>query len=303
MAARSVGSLAERAADWRRERVEALLFTLPSWILILVVFLLPSLVILYLSVRNEQIGSFFPPEFVGLANFYTELSNPVFYEALGTTFLIMGMGLVVQMPLGLGLAMLLHRRLAGSRLFRSALLIPMLLTPVAIGLMWRFMFDTDLGVINWLLVTAGIDRVNWLGSRWGALWAVTIVDSWQSIPFVMLMLLAGLGGLSREPQEAAWIDGADWWQSLIYVTLPMLRPVLLVVLTIRIIDIFKIFDVIFIVTQRGGPGTATQTLGLLTYNTGFIFLATSRAAALGVVLVVMCLPIYALWRKAAEASR
>ncbi|MEM7023821.1 MAG: sugar ABC transporter permease [Pseudomonadota bacterium] len=303
MAARSVEAVALRWSGWRREEIGAILFALPSWLLILTVFLLPSLVTLYLSVRNEQIGSFFPPEFVGLENFYTELSNPVFWEAFGTTFLIMGMGLAVQMPIGLGLAMLLHRRLLGTRLFRSTLLIPMLLTPVAIGLMWRFMFDTDLGVINWLLQAIGVERVNWLGSRWGALWAVTIVDSWQSIPFVMLMLLAGLSGLSREPQEAAWIDGANWWQSLIHVTLPMLRPVLLVVLTIRIIDIFKIFDVIFILTQRGGPGTATQTLGLLTYNTGFIFLATSRAAALGVVLVIMCLPIYVLWRKAAEGSR
>lgn len=290
-------------AKRRRDAFEASLFALPSWLLILLIFLLPSLVTLYLSVRNEQIGSFFPPEFVGLENFRTELSNPRFYEALGTTLIIMVMGLAVQMPLGLGLAMLLHRQLAGTYLFRSALLIPMLLTPVAIGLMWRFMFDTDLGVINWLIRTAGFDGVNWLGSRWPALWAVTIVDSWQSTPFVMLMLLAGLGGLSKEPVEAARIDGATWWQTLVHVTLPMLRPVLLVVLTIRVIDIFKIFDVIFILTQRGGPGTATQTLGLLTYNTGFIFLATSRAAALGVVLVILTAPIYFLWRKALESNR
>jgi multiple sugar transport system permease protein len=288
---------------WRREGREALLFALPTWLILLAVFLLPSLVTVYLSVRNEQIGSFLPAEFVGLENFRTELGNPVFWRALLTTLIIMGMGLAVQMPLGLGLALLLHRQLAGTRLFRSALLVPMLLTPVAIGLMWRFMFDTDLGVVNWLLGTVGIGGVNWLGSRWPALWAVTIVDSWQSIPFVMLMLLAGLGGLPQEPLEAAKLDGASPWQLLVHVTLPMLRPVLLVVLTIRVIDIFKIFDVIFILTQRGGPGTATQTLGLLTYNTGFIFLATSRAAALGVVLVVMCAPVYLLWRKAAEASR
>jgi multiple sugar transport system permease protein len=288
---------------WRREGREALLFALPAWLILLTVFLLPSLVTIYLSVRDEQIGSFLPPEFVGLENFRTELGNPVFWQALVTTLIIMGMGLAVQMPLGLGLALLLHRQLAGTRLFRSALLIPMLLTPVAIGLMWRFMFDTDLGVVNWLLGTIGIEGVNWLGSRWPALWAVTIVDSWQSIPFVMLMLLAGLGGLPQEPMEAARLDGASPWQLLVHVTLPMLRPVLLVVLTIRVIDIFKIFDVIFILTQRGGPGTATQTLGLLTYNTGFIFLATSRAAALGVVLVVMCAPVYLLWRRAAEASR
>ena len=286
-----------------RDRLAALGFALPSWLLILAVLLVPAVVTVWLSVRNEQIGSFLPPEFVGLANFRSELASPIFWQAALTTLLIMGLALAVQLPLGLGLALLLHRRLAGTRLFRSALLIPMLLTPVAIGLMWRFMFDTDLGVVNWFLRAIGLDGVNWLGARWPALWAVVIVDSWQSIPFVMLMLLAGLAGLSSEPLEAARIDGANAWQGLIHVTLPMLRPVLLVVLTIRLIDLFKIFDVIFILTSRGGPGTATQTLGLLTYNTGFIFLATSRAAALGVVIMLLCLPLYLLWRKAAEGSR
>jgi len=286
-----------------RDRLAAWCFALPSWFLIAAVFLLPSLVTLWLSVRDEQIGSFLPPRYVGLENFRTELGSLVFWQAFTTTFVLMAMALAVQLPLGLGLALLLHRRLAGSRLFRSALIIPMLLTPVAIGLMWRFMFDADLGVVNWFLRGMGVEGVNWLGSRWPALWAVTIVDSWQSIPFVMLMLLAGLSGLPQEPLEAARIDGASAWQALIHVTIPMLRPVLLVVLTIRIIDVFKIFDVIYILTSRGGPGTATQTLGLLTYNTGFTFLATSRAAALGTVLVFMCLPMYLLWRKAAEGSR
>ena len=287
----------------RRDRLAALGFALPSWILLLSVLLVPAAISVWLSVRDEQIGSFLPPRFVGLQNYQTALADPIFWQAMVTTFVIMGLALLVQMPLGLGLALLLHRELAGTRLFRSALLIPMLLTPVAIGLMWRFMFDADLGVVNWLLRELGLAGVNWLGDRWPAIWAVVIVDSWQSIPFVMLMLIAGLGGLSQEPLEAARIDGANAWQALVHVTLPMLRPVLLVVLTIRLIDLFKIFDVIYILTSRGGPGTATQTLGLLTYNTGFIFLATSRAAALGVILVVMCLPLYLLWRKVTEIER
>ena len=287
----------------RRDRLAALGFALPSWILLVAVLLVPAAISVWLSVRDEQIGSFLPPRFVGLQNYQTALADPIFWQAMVTTFVIMGLALLVQLPLGLGLALLLHRELVGTRLFRSALLIPMLLTPVAIGLMWRFMFDADLGVVNWFLRELGLSGVNWLGDRWPAIWAVIIVDSWQSIPFVMLMLVAGLGGLPQEPLEAARIDGASAWQALVHVTLPMLRPVLLVVLTIRLIDLFKIFDVIYILTSRGGPGTATQTLGLLTYNTGFIFLATSRAAALGVILVVMCLPLYLLWRKVTEIER
>jgi multiple sugar transport system permease protein len=126
------------------------------------------------------------------------------------------------------------------------------------------------------------------------------VDSWQSVPFIMLIVLAGLAGLPRGPEEAAAIDGARPWQIFVHVTLPGLGPVILVTLMIRVIDAIKMFDIVFILTTRGGPGTATQTLGMLVYNTGFGFFETSRAAALGVLMVIMVLPVYWLWRRAAE---
>jgi multiple sugar transport system permease protein len=119
----------------------------------------------------------------------------------------------------------------------------------------------------------------------------------------MLITLAALAGLPKGPREAAAIDGAHPIQVFLYITLPSLVPALLVIAMIRIIDIFKLFDIIFIVTQRGGPGTATQTLGMLTYNTGFIFFQTSRAAALGILLVVLVAPIYVLWRRAARSAQ
>lgn len=287
----------------RQNRIAAVGLTLPSWFLLVLIFAIPVVVAVWLSLRNEKIGGFIPPRFIGLDNYAGELTSPAFWESFRTTLTMMVLGLLVQLPIGLGLALLLHRQLGGSRFFRSALLIPMLLTPVAVGLMWRFMFDTDLGVINWLLRTLGFGGVNWLGERWPAVCAIVIVDSWQSIPFVMLMALAGLAGMPSGPLEAARVDGATNWQAFWHVTLPMLRPVLLVTLMIRVIDAFKLFDIIFIMTRRGGPGTATQTLGLLTYNTGFDFLAISRAAALGITLVVISLPIYVLWRMASRASR
>jgi multiple sugar transport system permease protein len=270
---------------------------IPGWLLILMVFALPILGAAYLSLRNEMLGSFTTPRFVGLENYLTAFADARFWEAIRTTLLIMVLGLVIQLPIGLGLALLLERRLRGVTAIRTALIIPMLLTPVAVGLMWRFMFDTDLGVINWLLDRTFLGAPNWLGSRWPAIFAVTIVDSWQSIPFVMLIALAGLAGLPKGPREAAAIDGANAWRIFWHVTLPSLRPVLLVILMIRVIDAFKLFDIIFIVTQRGGPGTATQTLGMLTYNTGFIFFQTSRAAALGILLVILVSPVYFLWRR------
>lgn len=287
----------------RQSRIAAIGLTLPSWILLVLIFAIPVVIAVYLSLRNEKIGGFIPPRFVGLDNYAGELGTAAFWESFRTTLTMMVLGLVIQLPIGLGLALILHRQLRGSRFFRTALLIPMLLTPVAVGLIWRFMFDTDLGVINWLLNSVGFNGVNWLGERWPAICAIVIVDSWQSIPFVMLMALAGLAGMATGPLEAAKVDGATSWQAFWHVMLPMLRPVLLVTLMIRVIDAFKLFDIIFIMTRRGGPGTATQTLGLLTYNTGFDFLAISRAAALGIALVVISLPIYVLWRMASRASR
>jgi multiple sugar transport system permease protein len=270
---------------------------MPAWLFLILVFALPIIGAVYLSFRNETLGAFVAPQFIGLDNYRSALADPRFWESIWTTLVIMVLGLAVQLPIGIGLALLLHRNLRGTQLFRTVLIIPMLLTPVAVGLMWRFMFDTDLGVINWALSHVLGSPPNWLGARWPARFAVIIVDSWLSIPFVMLMVLAALASLPRGPAEAAAIDGAHPLQVFFHVTLPSLIPVILVVVMIRVVDVVKLFDIIFIVTQRGGPGTATQTLGLLTYNTGFIFFQTSRAAALGVLLVILVIPIYFLWRR------
>ena len=280
----------------------AQLLVLPGWVLIFAVFALPVLGALYLSFRNETLGSFMPPRFVGFDNYLSALADTRFWDSIRVTLIIMVLGLLIQLPAGLGLAMLLERPLLGRTAIRTALMIPMLLTPVAVGLMWRFMFDTDLGVINWFLEQLGLSTPNWLGRSWPAIFAVTIVDSWQSIPFVMLIALAGLAGLPKGPREAAAIDGANGWRIFWHVTLPSLMPVLLVIVMIRIIDAFKLFDIIFIVTHRGGPGTATQTLGMLTYNTGFIAFQISKAAALGVLLVMVVSPIYFLWRQSQRST-
>jgi len=287
----------------RRTARLAQMLVLPGWLLILAVFALPILGALYLSFRNETLGAFAPPRFIGWENYSTALGDPRFWESIRTTLLLTALGLIVQLPIGTGLALILHRNLRGTVMFRTILIIPMLLTPVAVGLMWRFMFDTDLGIINWALGGLGLDGPNWLGARWPAIWAVVIVDSWQSIPFIMLVVLAGLAGLPTGPAEAAAIDGARPWQVFVYVTLPALAPVMLVLVMIRIIDSLKMFDIIFIVTTRGGPGTATQTLGMLIYNTGFGFFQTSRAAALGILMVLLVLPVYGLWRRAARVAR
>jgi multiple sugar transport system permease protein len=289
-------SVAARRSGRRLRRRVALL-TLPSWAMLAALFAVPIAVGVYLSTRSDKIGAFVPGRGVGLDNYRRDVFDSAFVGALVTTLIITFIGLAIQLPVGIGLAMLLHRNLRGTRLFRTALLLPMLLTPVAVGLMWRFMLDADLGVINWLLDTVGLSRIGWLGEKWAARVAIALVDSWQSIPFVMLMTLAALAALPEAPLEAARVDGATSWRVFRHVTLPMLRPVLYVTLMIRVVDSLKLFDIIFILT-RGAPGRATETVGLLTYNTGFNFLETGRAAALGVATAIVTLPIYVMWLRA-----
>lgn len=274
-------------------------FTLPAWCLVVPLALVPLIMGVWLSLRDQTLGSPLPTNFVGLDNYRTDVWSPTFGQALLVTAMILVIGLLIQIPLGLLLAVLLERGIRGSRFLRSSLITPMLLTPVAVGLMWRFMFNSELGVINWGLSLLGIPGVDWLGTSPAAIFAVVIVDSWQAIPFVMLMILAGLSALPTSPREAAAVDGATAWQTFRRITLPMLMPVLLVTVMIRLIDGFKLFDVVFILT-RGGPGTATQTVSMLDYNTAFTFLASSRAAAIGTVLAILTLPVYWLWVRASR---
>ena len=296
----SLSAVARRTGRHRRLRVAML--TLPSWMMLMGLFAVPIGVGVYLSTRSDKIGGFVPGRGVGMANYRRDVFDQGFVTALVTTLIITLIGLAIQLPVGVGLAVALNRNLRGSRFFRTALLMPMLLTPVAVGLMWRFMLDTDLGVINWLLDSVGLSKIGWLGEKWAARVAIALVDSWQSIPFVMLMTLAALSTLPEGPHEAARVDGATAWRVFRFVTLPMLRPVLYVTLMIRLVDSLKLFDIIFILT-RGAPGNATETVGLLTYNTGFNFLETGRAAALGVATAVVTLPVFVLWLRAQRATR
>ena len=277
-------------------------FTIPVWLILSATILIPFVYGIYISFQNINLASFIPPTFVGLDNYQSALAAPETWSTLRITLVVTFFGLIIQIPLGILLALALHQNLRGTRVFRSILITPMLLTPVAVGLTYRFMFDTDLGVINWSLSLLGIDKVNWLGSQTSALFAVIIVDSWQSVPFVMLLVLAALTAISPSLYEAARVDGASPRQIFRRLTLPLITPTLLVITMIKIMDFLKLFDTLFILT-RGGPGNSTTTLGLWAYKTGFVFLELSRAAALGVLIALITMPVYLLWRKASRGVR
>jgi multiple sugar transport system permease protein len=274
-------------------------FTFGAWALLAVTVLIPIFYGIYISFLDIKLSSFLPPQFVGLDNYVAAFKAPETWSTLKITLVMMILGMGVQIPLGMALALVLHRNLKGSKIFSSILITPMLLTPVAVGLTFRFMFDTDLGIINWVLESIGIEKINWLGQQTTGILAVILVDSWQSVPFVMLLLVAALGSISPQLYEAASIDGATARQTFWKITLPLITPTLLVVVMIKIMDFLKLFDTLFMLT-RGGPGNETTTLGLWTYKTGFIFLEFSRAAALGVLIMIITAPVYFLWRRSTK---
>lgn len=222
-----------------------------------------------------------------LSNFARLASDKFFLEALAHTFIYAVVALTFEFLLGLGLAIMLDRPLRGRSLFRSALLIPMMLPPVVVGVVWRLMLNPDFGAVNGTLKSAGVntESLTWTASPLLALGSVIAVDIWQWTPFMFLALLAGLQAIPQEPYEAAIVDGSSAWQTFCHVTLPLLKPAILIALLLRTMDLLRVFDQIFILTE-GGPGFSTETVSLYIYRTAFRFSDFGYAAAMSFVLLL-----------------
>ena len=223
-----------------------------------------------------------------LANFARLASDGFFLSALAHTFIYAAVALTFEFLLGLGLAFLLDRPLRGRTLFRSALLIPMMLPPVVVGVVWRLMLNADFGAVNGTLKGAGVntEALTWTASPLLAFASVIAVDIWQWTPFMFLVLLAGLQAIPQEPYEAALIDGSSAWQTFRHVTIPLLKPAILIALLLRTMDLMRVFDQIFILTE-GGPGFSTETVSLYIYRTAFRFADFGYAAAMSFVLLLL----------------
>jgi multiple sugar transport system permease protein len=223
-----------------------------------------------------------------LQNFARLASDRFFLDALWHTLVYATVALTFEFLLGLGLAVLLNSRLRGRSLFRAALLVPMMLPPVVVGVVWRLMLNPNFGAINGTLKGAGFntESLTWTAKPWLALLSVIAVDVWQWTPFMFLVLLAGLQAIPQEPYEAARIDGSSAWQTFRYITLPQLQPAILIALLLRTMDLLRVFDQIFILTE-GGPGFATETISLYIYRTAFRFFDFGYAAAMSFVLLLL----------------
>jgi multiple sugar transport system permease protein len=223
-----------------------------------------------------------------LGNFTRLLSDHFFLAALGHTLFYAACALTLEFFLGLGLAVLMNKQLRGRSLFRGALLVPMMLPTVVAGVVWRLMLNPNFGAVNGTLKGLGVNTaaLTWTSSPRLAMLSVIAVDVWQWTPFMFLILLAGLQAIPQEPYEAALIDGSSTWQTFRNVTLPLLKPAILVALLLRTMDLLRVFDQVFILTE-GGPGFATETISLYIYRTAFRFSDFGYAAAMSFVLLIV----------------
>lgn len=223
-----------------------------------------------------------------LGNFARLLSDQFFLAALGHTLIYAASALTIEFFLGLALAVLLNNKMRGRGFFRAGLLVPMMLPTVVVGVVWRLMLNPNFGAVNGTLKRFGLNTASltWTSSARLAMLSVIAVDVWQWTPFMFLILLAGLQAIPQEPYEAALIDGSSAWQTFRNVTLPLLKPAILVALLLRTMDLLRVFDQVFILTE-GGPGFATETISLYIYRTAFRFSNFGYAAAMSFVLLII----------------
>ena len=270
-----------------RERRTGWLLVAPTLIAILALSIFPLLYSLTLSFQRRDLQHPNEDRFVGLANYAAALVDPRVHGAMINTLLLVVGGILLQLIIGLALALIVIDELRGKRFFIPLLMLPVMMTPVVVALGWRILWDSQYGAINQVLgILARRDvDILWLTNRWTALFAILVTDVWQWTPFMFLILLAGLSALNPELFEAAALDGAGWWQEFREITLPGLAPVIAVAVIFRALDAFKIFDQIFMLTQ-GQPGTSTETISWYIYQVGYKFFNMGYAAAVSYLLVI-----------------
>jgi multiple sugar transport system permease protein len=278
------GNLRQRIFSFCNERALPFLLVAPTVAVLLALSIYPLIYSIKVSLQTgtgQRVAW-------SLGNFTRLASDRFFLDALGHTLVYAVIALTFEFLLGLGLAVLLNEKLRGRNFFRAMLLVPMMLPPVVVGVVWRLMLNPNFGAINGTLKGAGLNAaaLTWTASPKLALASVIAVDIWQWTPFMFLVLLAGLQAIPQEPYEAAVIDGSSAWQTFRHVTLPLLKPAILIALLLRTMDLLRVFDQIFILTE-GGPGFATETISLYIYRAAFRFSDFGYAAAMSFVLLIL----------------
>lgn len=274
------------------------MFMAPAGIIMAIALIYPLGYMMYGSLLDwnpsQSIGE---AEFVGLKNYVTLWFDPAFRESLGVTLTFAFFVVVAEMLIGVGLALLLDRNIRGMSVLRTLFILPMMIAPVVVGLMWRYMYHPSIGIFNRFLEKVGLEKVDWLGQN--ALMSVILADIWQWTPFIFILSLAALQSLPQSAIEASRIDGATPWQQIVYIKLPMMLPILIVTALLRLIDAFKVLEVILVMTE-GGPGLSTEILALRISRTATEFRELGVAAAMSnyllMLLMILTVSMFAFTR-------
>ena len=276
---------------------------LPAVLVMLLVGLYPFVDTLVVSLQNITMEEE-DTSFHGLLNYAQLLHDARFWEALGHTFLFLGVALPVELVLGLLLALLFLERMPGKQVFVALLVLPVVVSPIIAGATWRLLFDNRFGPINQMVgwLAGGPVTVLWTVSPGLVYPAILIAEIWQWTPFMFLLLLAALGNVDRSLVEAAQIDGAGYFRILFSIILPAIRPVLAIALLIRGLDLFRLFDVVWALT-KGGPGTMTETVSIYAYVEGFQQFDTSYTAAMAFAIIVILSLLVMLALRRVEIAR
>jgi multiple sugar transport system permease protein len=270
------------------ERNLRILFPLPAIVFIGLLMVFPILYTLYLSFTNWNLTSGMEPSFVGLNSYLRVFSEPRFLQALGRTFTFTAFAVAIEVVLGVAIALILNRAFLGKSIAKLLLLLPLVATPVAVGIVFNLFYDPTIGLLNFALNSLGLPQGRWVSSENTVIASLVLVDVWQWTPMITLIVLAGLAGLSEEPVEAARVDGASEWQILRYVTIPMVMPVILTAMILRLIDALKTFDIIFAMTG-GGPGYASETLNIMGFKYSFEYFRMGQSSVILVALFLVVL--------------
>ena len=275
----------------QNKRVFPWLLMAPTILILAGIGIYPFVYALYIASHNIILSKpYLKRVFVGLYQYQNLIQDPGFWQSLRLTAIFTTEAVFIEFWFGLGLALLFQRRLVGAPLLRVLILLPMIIPPLVVGLIWRYMFFPGAGLVTYyiggLASKFGITSLPFLGDPTWALQTVIFVDIWEWTPFMFLILSAGLASIPAQPYEAAEIDGASSWRVFWTITMPLLRPAILIAVAIRTMDAFRTFDTIRVMTQ-GGPGNATMTLNLSLTKTGLEFFDASKAAALSLIMMLM----------------
>jgi multiple sugar transport system permease protein len=263
------------------------LYVGPALLVMIVACLYPVLSAFQLGLYDWSMGTpWSEARWVGLKNFFSAFANPRVWSSLWTTLLFAFICVTAEMVLGIALALALEKPVRGTAFFRTLFILPMMIAPVAVGLVWRYIFDAQFGLINAVLGLFKIAPMAWLADPQLAFIAIIIADIWQWTPFVFIMMAAALANTDTSVIEASRIDGANWWQMTFLVKLPMVAHVIAITLMMRLIDAFRVLEVVYVLTF-GGPGDSTEILALNIYKTAFVGQQLGVAAAISVLLLVV----------------